>query len=252
MRYAVLAVLVLLAVFLLVKSWDTAFGYAPNKPINTITVEGTGKAVAVPDIARISFTVVESAADVAAAQKAATDRTNAALAALKDAGIEEKDIKTAYYSVSPKYEYDSPCPPGAMCAAIVRSSPRIVGYDVSQSIDVKVRKTDQAGEILGLLGNLGVQNISGPNFTVDDEDAVRAEARGEAIKEAQAKAKVLAKQLGVRLGPVMSFSENGGPYPMYGYGKGGVAMDAAVESAPTLPTGENETNVTVMITYEIR
>lgn len=252
MRYAVLAVLVLLSLFLLTKTWDAAFGRGPYDPMNTITVEGTGKAAAVPDIAQISFTVVESAAAVADAQEKATERTNAALAALEDAGIDEKDLKTVYYSVSPKYEYDQPCMPGRACPAVISSSPRIVGYDVSQSVEVKVRDTAKAGEILGLLGGLGVQNISGPNFTVDDDDAVRAEARGEAIDEAEAKAKVLAKQLGVRLVRVVSFSENGGYYPMPGYGKGGGVMDAVAESVPSLPVGESDTNVTVMITYEIR
>ena len=79
--------------------------------------------------------------------------------------------------------------------------------------------------------------------------------RGDAIKDAQAKAAVLAKQLGVHLGKVVSFSENGGyPVPMYASYKGGVAMDARVENAvaPSLPTGQNETDVTVSITYEIR
>ncbi|HEX5774909.1 MAG TPA: SIMPL domain-containing protein [Candidatus Paceibacterota bacterium] len=252
LRYAALAVLVLLALFLLVKTWDSAFGRSPSDPVHTITVEGTGTVAAVPDIAHVSFTVIESAGTVAAAQQQATDRTDATLAALEDAGVDDKDVKTLYYNVSPRYEYDRSCPPGAYCPEFVSGTPRIVGYDVSQSIEVKVRDTAKAGEILGLLGELGVQNISGPNFTVDDEDAVRAEARGEAIKEAQAKAKVLARQLGARLGKVVSFSENGGYYPMpYGKG-GGVMTDAVAQSAPTLPTGENETNVTVMITYEIR
>jgi uncharacterized protein YggE len=253
LRYAAFAVLVLLALFLLVQTWDSAFGRGQYDPVNSITVEGTGTVAAVPDIAQISFTVLESANTVADAQAKATERTDAAIEALKKAGIDDKDVKTVHYSVSPRYEYDQPCPRGAYCATVVSGAPRIVGYDVSQSIEVKVRDTGKAGEILGLLGELGVQNISGPNFTMDDEDAVRAEARGEAIDEAEAKAKVLARQLGVRLVRVMSFSESGGPYPMYGYGKGGgVMMDAVAQSAPALPVGENETNVTVVITYEIR
>ena len=141
-----------------------------------------------------------------------------------------------------------PCPP-------VTSSPKIIGYEVSQSIQVKVRDTAKAGQVLEGLGSLGVQNISGPNFTVDDEDAVRAAAREEAIKEAREKAKVLAKQLGVSLGKVTSFYENEGGYPMYGYGKGGAAMESDIRVsavAPTLPMGENETNVSVTVTYEIR
>ena len=255
MRLALLAVFVLLALFLLAKTWDAAFGRGMNEPYNTITVTGTGEAVVIPDIAQIDFTVTENAATVTEAQAQATERVDAALEAVKQLGIEEKDVKTTYYSVNPRYEYNNqtcgygmPCPPSG--------PPTIVGYEASQSIQVKVRDTSKAGQVLETLGSLGVQNISGPHFTVDDEDAVRAEAREEAIKEAREKAKVLAKQLGVRLGKTVSFYENEGGYPMpYGYGKGG-AMDAAMETrvsavAPSLPMGENETTVSVSVTYEI-
>ncbi|HEX2792178.1 MAG TPA: SIMPL domain-containing protein [Candidatus Paceibacterota bacterium] len=250
-RLALLAVFVLLALFLLVMAWKTAFGYTAGEPYNTITVEGTGEAVAVPDIAQITFTVTESSANVAEAQEAATAKTDEALEYLTSQGIEANDVKTQYYNVSPRYTYDSvacgygmPCPPQA---------PRITGYDVSQSIQVKVRDIAKAGDILGGLGSIGVQNISGPNFIVDDEDAVRAEAREAAIDEAREKARALSSQLGVRLGKVMSFYENTGAYPMYsGYEARGGAMDAMPQSAPTLPVGENETSVSVSITYEIK
>ncbi|HEY0948440.1 MAG TPA: SIMPL domain-containing protein [Candidatus Paceibacterota bacterium] len=247
-RLAAVAVLILLAVFLLVSTWDKAFGRDVSDPFNTITVEGTGSSAMVPDTARITFSVMESASEVAAAQEAATAKTDAALAALSEMGIEERDIKTLSYNVSPKYEYPQPCY-GGICPP---SSPRIVGYDVSQTVEVKVRETEKAGDVLAALGGLGVQNISGPEFVVDDETAVKSEARAEAVEEARAKAKELAKQLGVRLGKVVSFSEMAPGDPYYGYGKGGAMMDARLESAPSLPVGENETEITVMITYEIR
>ncbi len=249
-RIAGVAVLALLALFLLVKTWDTAFGRDISDPYNTITVEGTGTAAAIPDVARITFTVTESSANVADAQKAATEKTDAALAAVEGFEVEEKDIKTLSYTVSPKYEYPQTVCYGGMCPT---GTPRIVGYDVSQTIQVKVRETAKAGDVLAALGGIGVQNISGPEFVVDDESTVSSEARAEAIEEARAKAKELAKELGVSLGKVVSFSENPQGYPYEGYyGKGGVMMDAAAaQSAPRLPVGENETNVTVMITYEI-
>lgn len=253
-RVALTAVLILLALFLLAKTWHTAFGRDVGDPYNTITVEGTGRSAAVPDTARITFTVMESAVNVADAQDAATKKTDAALNAVSEKGVADKDIKTVSYTVSPKYEYtQTPCYPGMMCPAVISSSPRIVGYDVSQTVEVKVRDTAKAGEVLEVLGSLGVQNISGPDFVVDDESGVKNEARAEAIEEARMKAKQLAKELGVRLGDVVSYSENGA-YPMMyeAYGKGGGIMDADVRSAPSLPTGENETNVTVSVTYEIR
>ncbi|MBU2158725.1 SIMPL domain-containing protein [Patescibacteria group bacterium] len=252
-RAALAAVLIVLTLFLVAKTWHAVFDKGPNDYVNTITVEGTGRTAAIPDTARITFTVIESAANVADAQDAATKRTDDALDAISKMGVEDKDIKTLSYNVSPKYEYTQrPCAPGMMCAAYVSNSPRIVGYDVSQTIQVKVRDTARAGEALEALGSLGVQNISGPEFVVDDESSVKNEAREEAIQEARMKAKDLAKDLGVRLGKVVSYSEGNQGYPMYDdYAKGGAMMNAEVRSAPSLPVGENETNVTVMVTYEI-
>lgn len=250
-RYSAAAALGILALFLLVQTLEAAmnFGRSDNPYMTTITVEGTGKAAMVPNIAEITFSVTESAANVADAQTAATERTNAALDFLKEQGIEEKDVKTVAYNVYPQYE-SQPCYAG-YCP---QSTPRITGYQVSQSVEVKVRDTAKAGDVLQGLGNLGVQNISGPNFTVDEDDMIRSEARAEAIAQAKEKAKVLAKELGVSLGDVVSFYENTGPMPYDYYGKGGMAMDAAMESAPAprLPTGEQETTVSVSITYEIR
>lgn len=244
-------VLALLALFLLVSAWDTAFGRDISDPYNTITVEGTGTVAMVPDTARITFTVMESATEVGAAQDAATNRTESALGALDELGVEERDVKTLSYNVSPKYEYPQQiCYPGMVCPPA--GSPRISGYDVSQTVQIKVRDTAKAGDVLAALGALGVQNISGPEFVVDDESELKSEARAEAIEEARAKARELAGDLGVRLGKVVSFYE-GGNDP-YGYGKGGDMMmeSAVVNRAPTLPVGENETEITVSITYEIR
>lgn len=248
-RVLIMGVLVLLMAFLAITTANAVndFGRSENGA-NVITVTGEGKASVVPDIAQLSFTVQENASTVAAAQDSATKRTNNALAALKELGIADKDIKTTGYQVYPQYE-SKPCAPGMYCT----QGTTISGYQVSQSVEVKVRKTDAAGTVLQKLGTLGVQNISGPNFMVDDDNKVQEEARAEAIKDARAKAKVLAGQLGVRLGKVVNFSESGRGYPTpyFAMAKGGAA-DVSAAPAPTLPTGENETNVSVSITYEIR
>ncbi len=240
----------LLALFLLVTTWDTAFGKDAADQMNVITVEGTGEVSSAPDMAQITFTVTESAKDVATAQAAATKKNDEALSVLRELSISDKDIKTLGYNVSPKYSYDQPCGPGMYCPQRVSGTPIIIGYDVSQTIEVKVRDTAKVGEVLQGLGDSGVQNISGPNFMIDNEDGVQNEARAKAIEQARAKAKQLAKELGVRLGSVVSYSENGSyPQPMMYGAKNGDMMEA---SAPTLPVGENMTSVTVSVTYEIR
>lgn len=248
---AAAAALAMLALFLLVKTFDAIdrFGKSPYAGPNVITVTGTGKAATPPTIAEVVFTVQETAGTVEAAQEAATARTNSALDAIQALDIANEDIQTSGYNVYPQYENPQPCFPGTICA---QGSPNIIGYQVSQTITVTIRDVAKAGNVLAALGEAGVQNISGPDFRVDDDSEVLAEARGKAIDDAREKAEELAKQLGVDLGDVVSFSENGGPYPMYNSfdAKGGVAMEAA-SMAPRLPIGESESTVTVSVTYEI-
>lgn len=251
-RAAAVAVLALLALFLLLISIDKLqnLGRDTIYPVKTITVMGEGEATVVPDIARITFTVQETAGSVSVAQDEATARTNNALAAMKEQGIEEKDLKTLGYNVYPQYDYNQTCYTGGICPPA--GTPTITGYQVSQTVEVKVRDTAKVGAVLEALGSLGVQNISGPEFTLDDSDAATQEARAAAITDAREKAKVLAKNLGVRLGKVVSFYEESGAYPMYdSYGKGGAEMQAS-RVAPSLPTGESQTTIRVNVTYEIR
>lgn len=251
-RIAVIAVLALLALFLLVRTVDTfdELGRSNSPMMNTITVQGEGRAAAVPDIARITYTVMETDANVATAQEKATTRGNSVLEALEELDIDEDDIRTMSYNVSPQYNYDGRiCPMGYPCGG----TPVVSGYQVMQTVEVKVRETAKASDVLAKLGELGVQNINGPEFAVDEPTEVQSKAREEAIAKAREEAERLAKQLGVRLGKVVSYMDNNS-YPMYGYGGG--AMDMAksemAQTAPALPVGQNEYTANVSITYEIR
>jgi hypothetical protein len=173
---------------------------------------------------------------------------------VRDEDVDDEDIKTVSYSVTPQYSYPSPCPPGALCA-YRESSPRITGYQVSQTVEVKVRDLDQVGTLLAGLGSRNVQNLYGPDFALDDPKEAQAEAREMAIDEAQAEAKLLARQLGVRLVRIVNFSDSGN-YPIYyareAYGFGGDTAVAQSAPAPDIPQGEQEYSSYVTITYEIR
>jgi uncharacterized protein len=201
----------------------------------------------------VTFTVQQNASEVKAAQDSATKKTDEALAALKELGIEDKDVKTLDYSVYPQYAAaaSTPCFPGGYCPP--QTSNRITGYQVSQSVEVTIRDTAKAGDVLQKLGTIGVQNIQGPNFTVDDDEGVMSEARAMAIQNAHDKAEQLAKELGVSLGDVVSYSDQNGFYP-YAYGKGGGGMDMAVAqtASPALPVGSDERTVNVQVTYRIK
>lgn len=259
LRLAVLGAVVLLAVFLGVKTFGEVVSLryvgAGLQPTNTINVSGYGEAVAVPDIATFTFSVVSEKSTVALAQDDVTAKANAITAYLEGAGVAERDIQTSNYSIYPQYDYQQSacssngiCPPGRQ---VLR------GYEVRQTTTIKVRDTAKAGDLLAGVGGKGATEVSGLNFTFDDPDQVQAEARDEAIADAKEKAEKLARSLGVRLVRVVSFSENGGGYPApyysrdMAYGMGGAESAVAVK-APEISVGENKVTSNVNVTYEIR
>ena len=220
-------------------------------PTKTISVTGTGEALATPDVAQFTFSVTEESDSVASAQEAVTGKIKTALDSLKELGVEDKDIKTAGYNAYPRYAY-----PEILCVS-GNCPPReriLSGYEVSQTISVKVRDTAKAGEALSKVANAGVSNVSGLQFVIDDRDVFIAEARAEAILDAQDKINQLAANLGVRVKGVVGFSESpGGVGPQYdmalssksGIGGEGLAL-------PDIPSGENKVQIQVFITYEIK
>ncbi|MDP2665623.1 MAG: SIMPL domain-containing protein [bacterium] len=252
-RIACIGVLSILALFLLAETINIAANFGrPGVPAtDTVTVQGSGQATLPPDVARISFSVENIATTVADAQAATTKQANAALDFVKEQGIAEKDVKTLSYNISPQYSYPNPCPQGAMCPTY-SGSPKITGYQVSETIQVTMRDLTLVGAMLGGLGKLEVQNVNGPAFALDDSTAGYDAARADAIAKAKAQANLLADQLGVHLGKIVNFSESSGgyPYPMYALGMGGGESKAS--ATPDVPVGENTYNASVSITYEIR
>lgn len=215
---------------------------------STISFSGQGEVFASPDIAFVNITIREEGKTLAEAQAKATPKEKAALDFLAEQGIEKKDIKTEGYNSYPKYDYGRPCYDVYPCS----SNPQLLGYEVAETISIKIRDLSIAGKIMTELGSLGVGELNGPNFSIENEDELKAEARKQAIDKAKAKAEILAKDLGVRLVRIVNFSEDG-YYPMPMYAKAEMAMDSSGSApAPELPTGENKIISNVTITYEIR
>lgn len=206
---------------------------------NTISVSGEGKVVAKPDIGQISLSVISNASTVAVAQKDNTNKMNKIVAAMKDAGIAEVDMKTASYSLYPQYQYTS-------------GKSTIIGYEVSQTLEVKIRDLDKVGDILGKATAAGANQMGSLSLTFDDPEELNAQARQKAIDNAKEKAQKLAAALGVSLGKITSFSENnsGDSATMYSYNEKAVGMGGA-SSVPDIQTGQNEIQVNVNIAYEI-
>jgi uncharacterized protein YggE len=206
-------------------------------PTSTISVNATGEVFAKPDIATVSLSVVKEARAVVDAQKQNTEAINKITKFLKDSGVEDKDLKTTGYNIYPLYDY------------LEKQGRVFKGYEVRQSLEVKIRKIDEAGKILSGAAEAGANEVSGLSFKIDDEEALKRVARKQAIDKAKEKAEQLAKDLNIDLLRLVNFSESG-DMPMYMTAKAeGIGMGG---SAPEIPTGENKISVTVNLTYEIR
>lgn len=251
----VLVVVFVGAVLLIAKTANTIrqFNYigAGIAPTNVISVSGEGEVFAVPDIAEINFSVRAEKKTIGEAQKEVTAKMNTALDFVKKSGVAEKDIKTTNYNAYPKYNYQYGNP-GMMSYIPQPYKQVLVGYYVDHFVIIKIRDTDKVGTTLDGLGKLGLSDLSGPNFSIDDDQKIKADARRKAIDDAKAKAEVLASDLGVKLVRITGFSESGN-YPIY-YAKSMGMSAGMVESAPTpdIPKGENKITSNVTITYEIR
>lgn len=247
-------VLICLAAFLVTLTVNAlkAYHYVGSGGMqNTITLTGTGEVFAVPDIATFTAGVSIDKPTAAEAEKASTEKMNAVIAYFKSSGIDEKDIKTVGYDVSPRYEYVQ----GLCTATECRPGTQVLkGFTASHSVSVKVRDTAKAGDLLSGATGKGATTVSGLSFTIDDDMAIKAQARDKAIADAKGKADALTKQLGVHLGKIVSFDENTNqPMPYY-YGMGtggGKTMDAVAAPAPEIATGQNQITSYVTVTYEI-
>ncbi len=222
---------------------------------NMISVSGESEVFAAPDIATISFTVREEALKLLDAQNKVSVKTKAVLVEIRKLGIADKDIKTQNYGSYPQYEWQEKasaqictsgyCPPSGKQV--------IVGYEVTQHFNVTVRNLELINDLVGALAVANVTEMQGPNFAIDKEDDLRAEARKQAINKARAKAEALASDLGVTLVRIVSFSE-GQNYQGYGREMMMTAKSDAGGSAPApeLPQGEQKITSNVTVTYEIR
>lgn len=220
----------------------------------TINIQGTGSVDIVPDIASFSFSAISQAATAEEAEQQATENLNKAIQYLKDQGVEDKDIQTSSFNVYPQYDYNiKPMP----ISDRGYEGPAIVGYEANQSVRVKIRDLEKAGEIVGGVARNGANQVSGLNFTVDSVESYRNQARQEAFDNAWNKAQTMAKQAGVNIARVVTFSEGGG----YGggfYEERAMAMDTigmGEGPSPVIPQiepGQQEISVTVYVTYEIK
>lgn len=202
-----------------------------------ITVQGIGSIAVAPDQALISGGVISEASTAAEALAANSKALAGVVEKLKAAGVAEKDMQTNGFSVQPKYtDYGK-----------TDKAPVIDGYQVSNSITIKVRDMAKLGALLDAMVASGSNAINGVSFIVSDADKRSDDARKAAVADARRKAELYAAAAGVKLGKVLSMSEGGAavPQPMYRM----AAMSA--EAMPPMLSGEETLSASVTIVYEL-
>ena len=207
----------------------------------TISVSGQGRAGSPPDMATISSgvtTSMETAKEALAANNQAMEQL---MKVLKSRNIDGKDIQTSNFSVYPEYEQQQP-------GRGLRRTNKVIGYRVSNNVAVKVRNLARLGEILDALVQAGSNQISGVNFSIAQPRAIMNEARKNAIDDARGRAELYAQATGVKVGKVISISEQSiqPPRPMF-------AARMAMAEADSVPiaTGEQEVTASINVIYEL-
>ena len=208
------------------------------------SVTAEGKVTAVPDIATLRVGVYTPAKNTAAeAVKANTEKMNQIIQALKEIGIEKKDIKTVNYRLNPVYDWTE------------TRGRQLKGYEIRQELLIKIRDLDKIGKVIQTATAQGANQIGNISFIIDDQDKLKAQAVKLAIQKAQAKAKRLAEESGLKLGKVINVIEGQSYIPslrvpkMYAEQAIGGAEDNMPE--PTIEAGQQEIKVKVTVVYEV-
>ena len=205
----------------------------------TITVTGSGRVQVAPDLVDLRFGVMITAGKIAKARAEAATAMTAMLAALRKAGIADRDLQTSVVSVSPAYDYSANTNP-----------PKITGYTVTNLVAATLRDVAKLGEAIDGALEAGATSIDRLAFGVSNQAEIEQQARAKAVADARAKADVLAEAAGVSLSGVAAIGESGGamPYPaQLGEMKAMMARDA---STP-IESGMNEVEVGVVVTFLI-
>jgi uncharacterized protein YggE len=195
---------------------------ADDMPRPMISMSGHGEVTAQPDTATITSGVTTQADTARAALDANTQAMTALIAALKEAGIADKDIQTSNFSVNPNYVYSDARDPNGYTLP-----PRINGYQVQNTVTVRVRDLAGLGTVLDKSVTVGANTINGIAFSVEDPAGLYDQARKAAFADARHKAELYATADGDDLGDVRSISEQQGITPPQPYMMKSMAMEAA-------------------------
>jgi len=205
-----------------------------------LDVTATGEATRVPDVAIITAGVVTRSTTAGGAIQENSARMDRVLAALKRAGVADRDVQTSSINLNPDYRYQENKPP------------ELVGYNASNQVSIRFRDIRNSGKILDALVAEGANQINGPNLTIDKPEAALDEARNDAIANGRARAELYARALGKRVTRIVSVSESGGSYPVPPPMPVMVERMAAQAADTKIAAGEQKLQVSLAMVFELQ
>lgn len=210
----------------------------PPQP-TTLSVAADARVERAPDVADISAGVVTQAATASEAMTQNAARMSAVVAALKRAGVADRDVQTAGINLNPQYVYRENQPP------------QLTGYQASNNVSVQIRKITDMGRVIDALVGQGSNQINGPTFRLDRPDPALDEARTAAVAKARARADLYARAAGMRVKRILSISEGPAftppPYPIP------IARMEAMDAKASTPVaaGEVRLQANVNVVFEL-
>lgn len=217
---------------------DAAPGGGGTDIPRQVTVVGTGEVQGVPDTLTTEAGIEFVAADVTSAMNQTSERQQAVIDALVDAGVDRKDISTTQVSLQPQYSNTD-----------ASGSANITGYRAANTIRVKVER-DSASQVLAVIVRAGgdATRINGVSYSIEDDSALVRGARERAFNDARDRAEQYAQLSGLRLGQVISISEIAGEAPPTPVG---MPMPRAMAAAPPVEPGQQTVSFTVTAVWEL-
>jgi uncharacterized protein len=203
-----------------------------------ISVTGEASISAPPDRAEIDAGVTSDAKTAREASDANNVAMGKVIAALKTAGVDDREVQTSRLSLQPRYSQNRDAPP------------QVVGYRASNRVAIRLKDPTKVASVIDTLVAAGANDIGNINFMVSNASRLLDDAREKAVADARRKAEIYAKAAGVTLGAPLSISEGGAAAPVF---RAKMAMPAAMAAAPTpISQGEETLSVSVAVTWAIK
>ena len=203
-------------------------------PEHTITVTGTGRVTLTPDVADLRLGVNITRPTATQARADAAIAMTKVIAAIKEAGVADKDIQTSSLSLQPVYDYSD------------KGQGRLTGFQVLNIVAVTVRDISKVGDLVDASVTAGATSVDGVTFRVEDETTAESRARTAAVVDARAKANALASAAGVTITGVSSIAEVSTSVPYT------VAYPAAARDSASTPVQPGTTEIDISVTMVFR